>query len=153
MPAGNWIMYGHALEQILDGAIDLDSNSFRMVLVTASYTPSQNADDAWSDISANEVANGNGYATHGKALTVTTTRTNNAVAIDCDDQSWPSSTFSAKYAVIVRDGDANGSLAAADIPVMYCNLETGGGSLSPSNGTLSITINAAGLYTITAATS
>lgn len=153
MPAGNWIMYGNALEQILDGAIDLDSNAFRMVLLTASYTPGQNTHTAYSSLSTAEVANGNGYATHGKLLTVTTTRTGGAVAIDCDDQAWASSTFSAKYAAIVKDADANGALVAGDIPVMYCDLETGGGSLSPSNGTLSITINAAGLYTITAAAS
>lgn len=153
MPAGNWIMYGNALEQILDGNIDLDSNAFRMVLLTSAYTPAQNTHAAYSSLSGSEVANGNGYAMHGKLLAVTTTRTGGAVAIDCDDQSWGSSTFSAKYAAIVKDGDANGALAAGDIPVMYCDLETGGGSLSPSNGTLSITINAAGLYTITAAAS
>lgn len=152
MPAGNWIMYGHALEQIMDGGVDLDSNSFRMTLVTSSYTPSQNADDAWSDISANE-ATGTGYTAGGKALTVTTTRSFNVVAIDCDDQSWTSSTITAKYAVIVKDADANGSLASTDVPVMYCNLETGGGSLSSSSGAFSVTINAAGLYTLTAAPS
>lgn len=150
MPAGAWKMYGAALGKFLDGTLDFDTDSFRMVLVTSGYTPAL-THTAWSAISANEVANGNGYATHGKALTCTTSVAGQVASLDCDDQSWPSSTFSAKYAVIVHDADGNGALAAGDVPVMYCDLETGGGSLSPSNGTLSITINASGLYQITAA--
>lgn len=150
MAAGNWLVYGHALEQLLEGGLDLDTNTWRMVLVTSSYTPAQTTDDAWSDISTNEVANGNGYATHGKLLTATSTRSGLAVTFDVDDQSWTSSTITAKYAVIVRDGDANAALAAGDIPLCYCDLETGGGSISTTNGTLSVTINASGVFTVTA---
>ena len=150
MAAGAWKMFGNALEKFLDGTMDWDTDAFRMVLVTSSYTEDL-TDTAWSDISANEVANGNGYATHGKAITPALSRSGQAATLDCDDQSWPSSTFSAKHALIVRDADGNGSLAAGDIPVLICDLDTGGGSLSPSNGTLSVTIHASGLYTITAA--
>lgn len=153
MAAGNFIAFSNALELILDGTIDWDTDAFRMVLVTSAYTPAQNTHTAWSDISANEVANGNGYATHGKALTCSVSRSTNVVTLDCDDQSWAASTITAKYAVIVRDADANGALAAGDTPVFFVDLETGGGSLSTTSGTLSVTINAAGVYQITAATS
>lgn len=153
MAAGNWVVFGHALEQLLEANLDLDSSSWRMVLVTSGWTPSQANDDAWSDISANEVAAGGGYSTHGKALTVTSTRSSNVVTFDCDDQSWTSSTITAKYAVIVKDADANAALAAGDIPLCYVNLDTGGGSLSSSSGTFSVTINASGVFTVTAATS
>jgi len=153
MAAGNWVVFGHALEQLLESNLDLDSSTFRMVLVTSSYTPNQGTHDAWDDISANEVAAGGGYSTHGKLLTVTSTRATNVITFDCDDQSWISSTITAKYAVIVKDADANGSLAATDIPLCYVNLDTGGGSLSSSSGTFSVTINASGVFTVTAATS
>lgn len=153
MAAGNWIVYGPALEAINKGTLDLDSNTFRMVLVTASYTPAQNTHGAWSDISTNEVASGGGYSTHGKLLTCSVTRAANVVTFDCDDQSWTASTITAKYAVIVKDGDANGALAAADVPLCYCDLSTGGGSLSSTSAAFSITINAAGVFTVTAATS
>ena len=153
MAAGNFILYSNALEKMLDGTIDLDTDSFRMVLVTDSYTPAQNTDVAWSDISAAEVANGSGYATHGKALTATLSRTDNVVTLDCDDQTWTSSTITAKYAVIVRDADGNGALAAGDIPVSYVDLETGGGSLSSTNADFTVSINANGVATFTAATS
>jgi len=96
---------------------------------------------------------GTGYTASGKAITPTLSRSGNVVTLDCDDQTWTSSTITAKYAAIIRDADGNGSLAAGDIPVMYVDLETGGGSLSSSNGPFTITINASGLYTLTAAAS
>lgn len=154
MPAGNWIMFGNAMEQTFKGGIDWDSNAFRMILVTSAWTPDQDADDTYSDLSANEVANGNGYTTGGKLLTVTVSRTagTNAVDIDCDDQSWTSSTITAKRAVIVRDANADGTLAAGDLLCAYVDLETGGGSLSTTNGTFAITVGTK-IYTTTPATS
>lgn len=151
MAATPWAMYGNALEQWGTGGIDFDTDTFRMALVTSAYTPNQSTDSAWSDISANEVANGNGYATHGKLLTVTESRSGLVWTIDCDDQAWSSSTITARYAVIVKDGDANGALAAGDIPVFWCELEDGA-DVSTTNGTLSVTINASGVYAVTAAT-
>ena len=153
MAAGNFILYSNALEGISDGTIDLDSDTFRMVLVTSSYTPAQNTDAAWSTISTNEVANGSGYTTHGKALTTGVTRSSNVVTFDVDDQTWSSSSITAKYAVIVKDADANGSLAAGDVPLAYVDLDSGGGSLSSTNADFTVTINASGVFTITAATS
>jgi hypothetical protein len=153
MAAGNFILYSNALEGLLDGTIDLDTDDFRLVLVTSSYTPAQNTDAAWSTISTNEVANGSGYTTHGKALTVTLSRTDNVVTLDCDDQTWSSSSITAKYAVIVRDADGNGALAAGDLPVAFVNLDTGGGSVSSTSADFVVTINANGVATFTAATS
>jgi hypothetical protein len=144
-------MYGQALENVLDGTIDLASDSFRMALVGTGYTPNQSTDDTWSDISSNEIS-GTGYTTHGKAVTLSQSRSGLVVTVDCDDQSWTSSTLSSvAYAVIVRDADDNGSLATTDIPMWYCELEDGS-SVSTTSGTLSVTINASGLYTLTAGT-
>lgn len=151
MAAGAWQVYGLALEKIFEGSIPLDESGtprYRMTLVTSSYTPSVNADDAWNDISTNEVANGNGYTTHGKLLTCTVTHSSGTVTFDCDDQSWTSSTITAKYAVIVEDADANGALATTDVPICYCDLESGGGSVSTTNGTFAVTINASGVFTV-----
>lgn len=153
MAAGNWIVYSGALEAYHKGTVDLDSDTFRMVLVTSAYTPAQNTHTAWSDISTNEVAAGGGYSTHGKAITQSVTRASNVVTYDCDDQSWAASTITAKYAVIVKDADANGALAAGDVPLCYCDLETGGGSLSSTAAAFNVTINASGVFAVTAATS
>lgn len=149
MAATPWALFGNALEKILDGTVDLDTDSLRMVLVGSGWTPNQSTNALWSDISANEIANGNGYTTHGKALTQALSRSGLVVTLDCDDQTWSGSTFEVAYAVIVRDADGNGALAAGDIPLFYAELEDGG-TLSPSAGDLSITINASGVYTFTA---
>src|SRR5690606_33957038 len=148
MAAGAWVVYSNAIELIHEGAIDLDEDDFRMVLVTEEYSPDADADDTWSDVSTNDVANGNGYTTHGEALTVTVTRNAGTVTIDCDDQSWENSTITAKYAVIVRDDDGNGQLASTDALIAYADLDTGGGSVSTTNGTFAVTINASGVFTV-----
>lgn len=148
MPANPFFMYEQAALAWANGGIDFDTDSFRMVLVGAGYTPDQLADDAWSDISANEIS-GTGYTANGVALAVTTSSpSDRVIQIDCDDQSWSSSTLTAAYAVIVRDADSNGSLAGTDIPVFCCELEDGG-TVSTTNGTLSVTINANGVYRLT----
>ena len=152
MSASNWFLFGPAVEAIADGTIDLDNDTFRIALVTSSWTPDQSADDTWSDLSANEVANGNGYATHGKVLTQGVSRSGLVVTFDGDDQSWTSSTITAKYAVLVRDANADGSLAGTDLVIAYCDLNSGGGSVSTTAGTLSLAMNASGMFTATAAT-
>lgn len=155
MPAGNFILYAYAMEKILDGVIDLDNDSFRMVLLTDAYTPDQNAHDAWSDMSAAEIS-GTGYTADGAAVTLTLNRVNNEVAVDCGNVSWAASTLTAKYAAVVRDGDGDGALAAGDIPVFFCDLETAGDgsqSVSSTNGTFAVNIDSSGLYVFTAATS
>lgn len=149
MAAGNWLMYGAGLEGVLDGTLDLDSDSYRAVLLTSSYAPNQSTDDTWSDISANEVS-GTGYTAGGLASTITLSRSGLAVTLDTSDLSWASSTITAKYAVIVHDADGNGTLAGTDRLLMYVDLDSGGGSISTTNGTFAITINASGLYTVTA---
>ena len=153
MAAGNWVMYGPALEAVDRGTIDLDSNTFRLALVTAAYTPNQGTHAAWSSISGNEVAAGGGYATHGKLLTATIARAANVVTLDWDDQSWAAATLTAKYAVVVKDANADGALAAGDVPLAFLDLNTAGGSVSPVAGTLQVNVDPAGAFTFTAATS
>lgn len=152
MAAGNWIVYSNARELVNEGTLDLDSDSFRMVLVTSSYTPAQNTHTAWSDISANEVS-GTGYTANGQAITQTVTRSGNVITFDCDDKSWASSTITAKYAVIVKDADSNNALASTDVPLCYADLNTGGGSESSSGAAFNVNINASGVFAETVATS
>jgi hypothetical protein len=149
MAVGAWQVYGNAIEKIADSTIELEvASRLRMILVTSSYTPSVDADDTYSDLSANEVANGGGYTTFGKVLTATVSRSTGTVTVDCDDQSWTSSTITAKYAVIVHDANSDGTLAAGDLLVAYSNLETGGGSISTTSGTFAVNINASGVFTL-----
>lgn len=138
MTVGAAQMFDTAWLNILNGTIDLDGDSFRWVLVTSSYTP-DNTHSAWSSISTNEVANGSGYTTHGKTATFTVSLSTGTVTIDANEPSWTSSSITAKYAMIIRDADGNGSLASTDLPIMYVDLKTEGGSESSVSDTFSVT--------------
>ena len=148
MPAGSWKVYGTAAEKVSRATLDLDGAAFRIVLLTSGYTPVQGTHGTWADMSAAEVS-GTGYAANGLAITQAVSRSGTVVTFDCDDKSWASSTLTAKYAAIVRDADANGALVSGDDLLAYVDLETGGGSVSTTAGTLSITMNASGLFTLT----
>jgi len=104
--------YDTATKNILDGTIDLDTNTIKVSLHTSSYTPSV-AHDFLNDVS-NEVT-GSNYTAGGVALgskAVTTVTTNDA-KFDASDVTWSShaSGFStARYAVIYKDtGTASSS--------------------------------------------
>lgn len=146
MAAGTFTLYGAAIESIAKGAIDLDTDTFVAVLVGAGYTPSNDADDTWSDLSAEELTTGSGYTAGGIALSsVTVTRSGATVTFDAADLSWTSSTLTAKYVVLVRRAGA--SLVAGDLLLGYAELEAGG-TVSTTNGTLAVNWNASGIFTI-----
>jgi hypothetical protein len=86
-------------------AIDWLSCVPKVALFTAAYTPNQNTDELYSDISANEVANGNGYITGGKTCASPTVAYAAKVATfdAADPGTWTGATtnpaFSFRYAV------------------------------------------------------
>lgn len=151
MAASNFLVYGAALASIGTGGIDLDTDTFVMALLTSAYTPAQSTHSTWADVSAAEVAAGNGYTSGGKVLSTTTTRSGLVVTFDAGDQAWDNSTITAKYAVIVKRAGA--SLVSTDKLVAYSDLSSGGGSLSSSAAAFSIAFNAAGIFTLTASAS
>jgi hypothetical protein len=148
MPAGNFTVYGVAKENILKALIDLDGDTFQAVLVTSSYTPNTNTHSAWSSVSGSEVV-GTGYTAGGVTISaLTVVHSAGTVTVDsATNPSWTSSTITAKYCVVVKR--AGGSLVAGDLLLGYVDLETGGGSVSTTNGTFTVTWNASGLFTVT----
>lgn len=148
MAAGAFTVYGAAKLSLLTGAIDLDTNNFSAFLATSSYSPAVNTDDTYSDVSTNEVPNGSGYTTGGIDLgTLAVTRSGGTVTVDeTTNPSWTSATFTCKYIVVARR--AGGSLVAGDLLLGYADLDTGGGSISVSSGTLTVNVNALGLFTL-----
>jgi hypothetical protein len=149
MPAGNVLMYGAALERLVEGGIDLDANTFVCTLHTSGYTPAQGTHGLWSDVSGSQLSTAAGYTAGGVALTsVTSTRSGLVTTFDAADVSWTTATFTAKYAVITMR--AGGSLVSGDFLLGYFDLETGGGSVTAGGGTFTIQWNASGIFTFTA---
>lgn len=145
MPAGSWIVFNRAKLKLANGTFDLDTNTFKMALTTSAQALSAtfvgtSTDCRYSDLTA-EVASGGGYTTGGKTLAATWTQATGTITFDVDDQAWTSSTITAKYAVIYADNTNDDLLCFVD-------LETGGGSVSTTAGTLTVTINPSGVFTL-----
>jgi hypothetical protein len=94
------LIFNSFREYVADGTIDLDNDTFKLMLLADTYTPNA-AHAVPSDVSSHELANGNGYTTGGATLTnVTWTRTGAACALDADDVEFANASFTARYGVI-----------------------------------------------------
>lgn len=96
--------YAHTMKCCCDGTMDWVSDTFKLALITSSYTPST-AHTQWSDVSTYEVASGSGYTTGGLALT------NNSITnagLFTDDLLFSTLTKTFRYGVIYKVGTANG---------------------------------------------
>lgn len=151
MAAGNWIMYDSAKEYIGDGTIDLDNDTFKIILTTSSYTPNRATHTVYADVT-NELSTANGYTAGGATLgTVTWTQSGGTATFDCVDPAWTASGGNIgpfRNAVIYSDTP----VAPADPLVCYCVLETT--DLTATDGqTVTIALNASGILTLSGATS
>ena len=75
-------------------AYDLLGATVKLALVSSAYTPdaSSTGNKLWSSVSANEIANGNGYITGGATLaTKVVTAITNGFKFSCDNVSWTAS--------------------------------------------------------------
>src|SRR6476661_186986 len=85
---------------LASGNIDLDSDTFYVMLITSSATPSA-AWDRRNDVT-NEVT-GTGYTAGGQALTtLTVTASGTQGKWTADPTTWSSATITARYAVIYK---------------------------------------------------
>lgn len=149
MAAGNWLFFNKGFADAIKGDIRLNTDTFRMVLITGTYAFDA-TDVAWSEISTNELANGNGYATHGVLAGVTVSEAAGVVKIDVDDETWASMTQSPapQGAVIIKDANGDGTLEATDIPLAYMDLEAAGSLSDLSSQTLNVNCHANGAVTM-----
>lgn len=96
------LVYDHIIEHALNGEVVFGTDTFKVLLVTSSYTPNQGSHNARSDVT-NEVS-GTGYTTGGVASAATVSLDTSAHHGDVTfaDVSWPSSTITARAAVIYK---------------------------------------------------
>jgi hypothetical protein len=111
----------------------MDTDTFKMLLVTSSYTPNKDTHDKRNDVT-NQVANGNGYTTGGVTVTCTVARdnANDRTTLTFAGGSWASSTITAAAAVVYKSRGGN---ANADELVFYNDF---GGNVTTSNTTFSV---------------
>ncbi|MCC7271402.1 MAG: hypothetical protein IT561_01960 [Alphaproteobacteria bacterium] len=138
MAAGDWQLFGAAIERIAKGEIDFDAHTFRALLTSAGYTPDLAAHDDLADVT-NELAGGDYARVALAGLSVT--RSGTSVKIDCNDISFGTNvTLSAKWCLVFDDSHAGDALVAA----LDLNTASGVAVLASTNGLFQITIDAAG---------
>jgi len=124
------------MRDIATGAVDCDTDTFKMLLVTSTYTAAKSHAKR-SDIT-NEVAAGSGYTTGGNACALTVAATdnvNNDVEISFSVTSWTSATITARAGVIYK---SRGGLATADELVGYVDFLS---NITSTNGTFAVTVS------------
>jgi hypothetical protein len=130
------LVYNSFMRDIATGAVDCDTDTFKMLLVTSTYTASKSHAKR-SDIT-NEVAAGSGYTTGGNACALTVAATdnvNNDVEISFSVTSWTSATITARAGVIYK---SRGGLATADELVGYVDFLS---NITSTNGTFAVTVS------------
>lgn len=110
------------------------ANTFKMALVTSALTPNDGdaGNEVWADVSANEIAAGNGYTAGGATLaSVTLTQVGGTVKFSTGNGSWtasgtgiPAWRYGYIYAVGTFNGKVNpivghflGDATPADVPL------------------------------------
>lgn len=138
------VIYNSFKRDIMNGAIDLDTDTIKVMLVTSSYTPDQDAHTKRSDIT-NEVAATGGYSTGGEALdnkAVTVDNTDNEGVFDADNETWAASTITARGAVLYK---SRGGASSADELICYIDF---GSDKSSSAGNFTLQWAAEGILNL-----
>jgi hypothetical protein len=136
---GAWTLFDRSLLKLQDGTILLPSHSFKAVLLAATQSISASfvgasADGRYADLTA-ELATASGYTVGGVALTsVSVARATATEAFFTGAFGWTlSGSISIKYVAIFSDTAANDDL------LCFMDLDTGGGTESPTTGPLTFT--------------
>lgn len=139
-------LYGSVFLTLANKEIDIDSDTLKVMLCTSTYTPNQDTHKYKSDVT-NEVS-GTGYTATGATLASVTSAydgPSNTWTFDAADTSWTTSTITARYAVVYDSTPATDATRP-----LICYVDFGADVVSTA-GTFTITWNASGIVTFTAA--
>jgi hypothetical protein len=107
--ASSLTIYNLARQYLIDGTIDVDTDTIKLALVRSTYTPAVTTDNEWADVSGDEVASGDGYTTGGATLAgASLNESAGTVTFDATDVTWSSLTKTFRYGVLYKSGTANG---------------------------------------------
>lgn len=137
------VLYNSFKRDIMNGSIDLDSDTIKCMLVTSSYTPNIDSHDKRDDVT-NEVS-GTGYTAGGATLankSVSADNTDDEGVFDADDVVWSTATITARGAVLYK---SRGGASSADELIAYIDF---GSDISSTADNFTITWNAEGIINI-----
>jgi len=127
---------------MMNGSIDLDTDTIKLMLVTSTYAPNVDTHTKRSDVT-NEIT-GTGYTAGGVTLankTVTVNNTTNTGVFDADDITISTATITARGAVLYK---SRGGASSADEIICYLDF---GSDITSTNSDFIIQFNASGILT------
>jgi hypothetical protein len=130
------LVYNSMLEDLTRGAIDFDTDTFYVLLVTNVYTANKDTHTKRSDVDTNETT-GTNYTAGGAATTVTITKdlVNDRLDLGFSTVTWANATITARAAVIYKHrGGAN----TADELVAYIDF---GQDVSSTNANFAVSFS------------
>jgi hypothetical protein len=138
------LIYNAAKKNLINGTIDLDTDTIGVMLVTSTYAPNPDTHAFRSDVT-NEVV-GTGYTAGGAALTtktVTQDNVNDRAVFDASDVVWAAATITARAAVLYKN---RGGLASADELIGYFDF---GSDITSTAAAFTVQWNASGIMLLT----
>ena len=138
------VFFNNYYEELGKGNINYSGDTFKLMLMTDSYTPDVDTEAFRADVS-NE-ASGTNYTAGGQAVgsvTITQDNTNDRAVVDFADEVFSNVTLSnVDGAILYKDTGA----AATDILICYIDFTEGSQDVVANDFT--VTPNAAGVLTI-----
>jgi len=131
-------IYQRFKANLMNKEVDLEADTIKVALLndSHSFTATHNT---WSQVSANELASGDGYTTGGSALAGKGVTQAATTKWDATDLAWAASSFTAYHAVIYDDTLANKDL--------ICSFDFGGAQ-TVTAGTFTIVWHSSGIITL-----
>ena len=140
------VVYNSAKADLMDGTLDLDTDTIKVVLVTSTYTPDIDTHTQYSHIT-NQVT-GDGYTAGGATLadkTVSIDTVNNRGVFDATNTTWSTSTITARGAILYKYVDDGGNPAATSPLICYFDFTT---DKESSSGDFTIQWDSVGILTL-----
>lgn len=139
LAAGAWTFTNNSRTYLLNGAFDLDTDTFNMALLLS--TSNIGAASTTHAGVTGEHANANGYTTGGNATALSLSGTT-TVTVDCTDEVWTASggSITARFAELYE---------VAGNVLCYCLLDNTPADVTATAGnTLTVQIHASGVFTL-----
>lgn len=129
-------------KKVMEGSIALLTDTIKVAFMAPAYAPNIDTEDFYDDISASIAVGSTDQTLASKALNIDTA--NDRVEFDAADISIASETIAGGTDMMVIYKDTG--VAGTSPLIAYIDIAEG--TLSPINGTLSITWNAEGIFAI-----
>lgn len=127
MAEGDVTFYNNFKEQLLLGTLDMDTDTFKMILVSG-HTPDIDTHAAYADVSSDEYGAGSGYSVGGATITTPTVaqdNTNDRGSWDFDNVTWsslgPLSPATPQYAIVYDSTVSNYLVCYIELNVKATN--------------------------------